>query len=143
MDLAADARRIAMHLSAAAAVANRQVQTLLALPPVVLAEWLNSRGKDAAGMFAAHAEVGTALNVAAAAVEHILGAAAPPMVRVDVRPFAEKLASRGLRLVMSDTGAVILPLEPASSDEAEVEADVDEVVSVGPAPTPPEAPNDD
>jgi hypothetical protein len=125
--LAEDARRIAMHLSAAAALANRQAETLLALPPAALAGWLNTRGLEAAGMFAAHAEVGESLNAAAAAVEGVLGGTAPPILRVDVRPFAEKLAGRGLRLVMESGAAVILPLEAAPPEEAEEEAEEDQV----------------
>jgi hypothetical protein len=120
--LAEATRQIAFHVSSAARLANRLSETLLNLDDESLAEWLNTNGPAAQSLFAAHGTFGDMLNTAAETIDGVLGGSGiiSPIPRVDTRPFPEKLAGRGRGIVVSKG-----------------------VVSVGPAPTPPEDPNDD
>lgn len=95
--LAATAMQCANHLASAAVHVNRMVDAMLALSNEDLTEWLNSKhAADTLALFAAHSELGGAINTAATIAADTLSesgmeAAIPAC---DIRPVPEKLASQ-------------------------------------------------
>ena len=103
--LADDAKNIAAHLSAASSRANGMVATMLALDDEALTNWLNSSPpQDTLDLFTAHAQLGSALNGAIAVAGAVLESSglSAPSALVDIRSVAEKLASQGRVLDLTD-----------------------------------------
>jgi hypothetical protein len=112
--LAEATRNIAVHISAAARLANQLSETLLDLDDEALAEWLNTNGPAAQSLFAAHGTVGDMLNATAETIDGVLGGSGivAPVPRVDTRPFPEKLAGRGREIVIDGGTLSVIPSTP-------------------------------
>ena len=117
--LADDARNIAAYLAAASTRANGMVATMLSLHDADLTDWLNSQPpQETLALFAAHGQLGEALNGALAIAGSVLASSGlpAPETLVDVRSVAEKLADQGRVLSVSAEGvfsvANIPPVEP-------------------------------
>lgn len=117
--LAEDARNIAAHLAAAAHKANGMVQTMLDLDDAALTNWLNSQApQETLGLFAAHGQLGEALNAALTVAHAVLESSGltAPETSVDIRSVAEKLASKG-RVLGFDNGVFSVTTPPPADPE--------------------------
>jgi hypothetical protein len=118
--LADDAKNCALHLASAAVTANRMVTTIMRLDDAALTSWLNSRPPEATmAIFAAHGELGTALNHAiTTAAEVLTGSGIPaPTESVDIRSVAEKLATANRTLAFEDGIWSVETLPPPPAPE--------------------------
>lgn len=117
--LAETARSAANHLANAAVYANRMVFAMLALDDEALTAWLNSRPpEETQALFAAHGQLGEAINAAATVAQSVLENAVS-IPAVDTRSVPEKLAAA--RRVLAFDGAftvTTLPPEPAEEPPA-------------------------
>ena len=82
--------------------ANEATRLVLSQSPEDLEAWLNGMASELKTIFTRHFVEGTAYNTAAAS-------AGIPQ-RVDVRPFAEKAAKRGLAVSFDETGWHVTPI---------------------------------
>jgi hypothetical protein len=118
--LAEDAKNCALHLASAAVTANRMVSTIMRLDDAALSAWLNSRPPESTmAIFAAHGELGTALNHAITTAAAVLtGSGLPaPTESVDIRSVAEKLAAANRTLAFEDGIWSVETLPPPPAPE--------------------------
>jgi hypothetical protein len=122
--LAADAGACEQYLRNAIAVANRMVETLLALGDAELTAWLNSESAaEIQARFAAHEQLGTFLNGAVAIAAEWAGAKHQPPF-VNISSVAQKLAGQRRVLAFADGlfSVTTLPL-PEPEPQPEIPAE--------------------
>lgn len=95
--LLSETRDAASHLAAAASKLNGQVSRLLSLDDAALTAWLQGKGASLNDLLTRHATTGAAINAALDAASATLTESGDvaPVLRVDVRPLADKLTEQG------------------------------------------------
>lgn len=98
-----DTRAMARHAANYAILANRIVSTLLAMDDATLTGWLQGHAAEVNTFLTRHATLGAGLNMANETLTATLTEVGdlPQIDQVDVRPFADKLAAKGLVIDMA------------------------------------------
>ena len=112
-------QNIASHLAAAARAANEQTATAMALSDADLSDWLNAQGAELDALFAAHAELGQAINTASEVAVSTLSASGinAPAGIVDIRPVSEKLAAQNRQIQVVDGIFSVTTLPPETPQD--------------------------
>jgi ABC-type transport system substrate-binding protein len=138
--LAADAKSAAQHIASAASLANRMVASMMQLNDHQLTAWLNSRDPaDTMAIFAAHGQLGEAINGAATVASSVLSASGInyKIEPVDVRSVADKLAGAGRVLDFADgVWSVTTPPPPEPNPDDHPEPDPYDDPDLHPEPDP-------
>lgn len=115
-DIDADAQSIANHLASAAVLTNKMTERVLALSDADLTAWLNSQG-DPTPLFAAHGQLGEAINAAAQVATGTLNqwGLEPTIPTVDVRSVSQKLAAQNRAIVVDSSGWQVVPIPPQAA----------------------------
>jgi hypothetical protein len=119
--LADHAKSCALHIASASVIANRMVESILALSDEALTEWLNAQSpQEIQSLLGAHGNLGAALNTAGNLAWSVLleSGIAVEIPDVDIRDFAEKLDQRGRDLAF-EGGQFSVTTRPPEPEPAE------------------------
>lgn len=111
------ARSATAHLENLLVCLNSQTQVVVNADSDALAEWLNSRGARLEDDLTRHGLTGGAANALAALMESATGTTLP---RVDVSPFADKLAATGRTATLTAQGWVVADIPAPDAPQADL-----------------------